>query len=262
MKVKFIKVWDYSKFGYVKFIILQVEETDYFLTEANFNPGYKFIIQAMYNRVGAAGGHNFNVYHGNRVRNISQKIETTEADVLGFYLQNVSNIYDAPEELNTENIWDVVLTDRYSRVDEDEIDDIEYLENNVYKVLTTSIYESSQELTDNLINTLNSLNDSKYNSGLNIDEIKEMIHESNERLERWGVDLKKTSRTIKFLLIDKNNFEVINSKSSSKNESIIADYLWLPCEELPIGMWNKVVEVNEGYSFERFFNHNEENINI
>lgn len=128
MKSKFVKVWDDHRFGYVKYIVLEVEENDKFLTEANFNPGYKFIIQALYHHVGAAGGHEFNPYYGERVRKISRKIESTEADVLGFYLQNVNDIYDIPDTLYTEKIWNVVRTDHDHEEDNYDVEDC-------YKVL-------------------------------------------------------------------------------------------------------------------------------
>lgn len=139
MKTKFIKVWDNRRFGYMNYIVLQVEKNDKFLLEAHFNPGYKFIIQAVYNNVGAAGGNEFNPYYGERVREISRKIDSTEADVLGFYLQNVDNIYDIPNTLYTENIWNVVYTDHYKDNDDDDYDT-----ENCYKVLISSIFDTDR----------------------------------------------------------------------------------------------------------------------
>ncbi len=73
MKTKFVNVWDNIRFGYIGFIVLQVEETDKFLVEKNFNPGYKFIIQAWYNHVGATGGHTFIPSHRESVQEKSVK---------------------------------------------------------------------------------------------------------------------------------------------------------------------------------------------
>ncbi|MBV7271638.1 hypothetical protein JMF89_04080 [Clostridiaceae bacterium UIB06] len=138
MKNRFVKVWDDRRFGYMKYIVLEVEKNDKFLLEAGFDPGYKFIIQAVYDRVGAAGGHEFNPYYGERVRKISHKINSTEADVLGFYLQNVDNIYDIPNTLYTENIWNVVRTDGYCEEDDD------YDAENCYKVLLASLLDTNK----------------------------------------------------------------------------------------------------------------------
>ena len=35
MKTKFVNVWDNRRWGYIGYIILQVEESDIFLTEKN-----------------------------------------------------------------------------------------------------------------------------------------------------------------------------------------------------------------------------------
>lgn len=131
MKSKFIRVWDDYRFGYFNFIVLQVEEYDVFLLKAGLNVGYKIIVNAQHKFVGAAGGNSFNPYYGERVRKVSGKIDSTEADVLGFYLTNINDIYDMPEELYTEEFWDVVRTDSYSQ-DKDEIDF-----ENCYKCLIT-----------------------------------------------------------------------------------------------------------------------------
>jgi hypothetical protein len=131
MKTKFIKVWDDLRFGYLNFIVLQVEETDKFLIQSGLNVGYKIIVQAYPKYVGAAGGNNFNPYYNKRVRNISKILDSTEADVLGFYLNNINDIYEIPEELYTEEFWNVVRTDSYSQ-DKDEIDF-----ENCYKCLIT-----------------------------------------------------------------------------------------------------------------------------
>ncbi|MED3554291.1 hypothetical protein [Cytobacillus praedii] len=248
MKTKFIKVWDDQKFGYVKFIILQVEETDKFLTDANFNPGYKFIVQALYNNVGAAGGYNFNAYHGNRTRNLSKKINTTEADVLGFYLQNVPDIHKAPDELHTEKIWDVVRTNNFSK------EDLNNNDENCYKVLITSIYENSQELFDNTLKALNNLEGNDYFDNLDLEALRKKLKDDYKWLENIGVNHREPTRHVKLALIHKDTLKEVSCRSSS-TESIIADYLWLPNDELPYNLWPEIVNLNEGYSLMCIYNH-------
>lgn len=255
MKVKFVKVWDDLKFGYVKHIILQVEESDTFLTEENFNPGYKFIISAVYHGVGAAGGHDFNPYHGNRVRDISQKIDYTESDVLGFYLQKVKNIYDIPEELHTNSFWDVVRTDGYGDRDK------ELYENNdmYYKVLHTSIYDL-KELYTKLLDMQNEKGGLLKEKGIDLEAI---INEHEKWDERLNIIYKKTGnnsetrKSIKFAIINKESLVIVNDKWSTSNDGIIADYLWCPYEELPDYLWGKVQEKNE-ISLDRIYKLNED----
>jgi hypothetical protein len=121
MKTKFVNVWDDRRWGYVGFIVLQVEETDKFLVEKNFNPGYKFVIQACYNHVGAAGGHTFIPSYGEGIQKKSRKIETNEADVFGVYLSNIKDIYDIPDELDTKNFWGIMNTKREDGKEDEEI---------------------------------------------------------------------------------------------------------------------------------------------
>jgi hypothetical protein len=142
MKVKFVKVWDDLRWGYVKHIVLQVEPSDTFLTEENFNPGYKFIITAQYKQVGAAGGHSFNPYYGERVRKVSRAIDATESDVLGFYLTQIKDIYDIPQELYTDTFWGVVRTDGYGK--EGDREELYSDSGSYYKVLHTGIYNSDE----------------------------------------------------------------------------------------------------------------------
>lgn len=130
MKSKFVTVKNDSHLGYGHFIVLQVEETDKKLLDAGLNVGYKIIINARHKMVGAAGGNEFIPSHGSRTRDVSKKIDTTEADVLGFYLTSVKNIYDIPDELDTESFWDIVFTDRN---EDDQIDD--FANECYYKVL-------------------------------------------------------------------------------------------------------------------------------
>lgn len=130
MKSKFVTVKNKSHMGYGNFIVLQVEETDKKLLDVGLNVGYKIIINASNKMVGAAGGNEFIPSHGSRTRKVSKKIDTTEADVLGFYLTSVKNIYDIPDELDTESFWDIVLTDCNN---DDQIDD--FTNDYYYKVL-------------------------------------------------------------------------------------------------------------------------------
>lgn len=141
MKSKFVTVKNDSHWGYSHFIVLQVEETDKKLLDAGLNVGYKIIINARHKMVGAAGGNEFIPSHGSRTRKVSMKIDTTEADVLGFYLTSVKNIYDIPDELDTESFWDIVITDLYL---DDQIDD--FTNDGYYKVL----YDGREHIGSNI----------------------------------------------------------------------------------------------------------------
>lgn len=141
MKSKFVTVKNDSYGGYGHFIVLQVEETDKKLLDAGLNVGYKIIINARHKMVGAAGGNEFIPSHGSRTRKVSKKIDTTEADVLGFYLTSVKNIYDIPDELDTESFWDIVFTDW--NID-DQIDD--FTNDGYYKVL----YDGREHIGSNI----------------------------------------------------------------------------------------------------------------
>lgn len=141
MKSKFVTVKNDSHGGYGHFIVLQVEETDKKLLDAGLNIGYKIIINARHKMVGAAGGNEFIPSHGSKTRKVSKKIDTTEADVLGFYLTSVKNIYDIPDELDTESFWDIVFTDW----DKDgQIDD--FTNDCYYKVL----YDGQEHIGSNI----------------------------------------------------------------------------------------------------------------
>lgn len=141
MKSKFVTVKNDSHWGYGHFIVLQVEETDKKLLDAGLNIGYKIIINARHKMVGAAGGNEFIPSHGSRTRKVSKKIDTTEADVLGFYLTSVKNIYDIPDVLDTESFWDIVFTDW----DKDgQIDD--FTNDCYYKVL----YDGQEHIGSNI----------------------------------------------------------------------------------------------------------------
>lgn len=250
MKFKFIKVWDDLKYGYVKFIILQVEESDKFLTESYFNPGYKFIIQAIYNKVGAVGGHEFNPYYGSKVRDISQKIDTTEADVLGFYLQNVNDVNEIPDELYTENIWKVL----YTAADSDKEE--EYFSEDCFKVLLINKYENLREIHDNLLAAISAIEKPGRTIDTDYSDIKKMIEHNNKI---FSDKLDEPSRDIYFLIIDKKTLKVIDYyRNYTEPNEAIAKYLWNVSEELPDRLLDEVIQVNENYYNLRLFNFNKD----
>lgn len=251
MKVKFVNVWDGSRLGYVKHIVLQVEESDTFLTEANFDPGYKFIITAVYHNVGAAGGHNFNPYHGNRARKLSRIIDYTESDVLGFYLDKVTDIYDIPQNLYTDTFWDVARTDGH---DERSREELYSNSDSYFKVLHTGIY-SFKELSAKLLDIADEL------KGELSEEVKGIV----VRNERWMERMSELSafsgkrgrpaeerKSIRLAIIDKNSLECVSDGWSTSAQTIVADYLWCPCDELPESIWEQVSEKNE-WSFQRIY---------
>ena len=251
MKTKFVQVWDDMKLGYVKFIILQVEETDTFLTSANFNPGYKFIVEASYKRVGAAGGHEFNPYYGNRVREVSKKIDSTEADVLGFCLGNVDDIYDIPDELYTKPFWNVVRTDNY-RDKDGYIDDDSY--ENCYKAIITTGTTTIEE-TINRSRKAIELMPEIYteNQDVQLSDLCKSIDKFERECKRLDADFNKETKYLKLIFIDKETLEIVGGKSSSYQQGIVSNYLWLPYEELPLNLWSEVKENNEDYYFYRIY---------
>lgn len=242
MKTKFVNVWDNIRFGCIGFIVLQVEETDKFLVEKNFNPGYKFVIQALYNRVGAAGGHTFIPSYGEGVQKKSRKIETNEADVFGLYLSNIKDIYDIPDELDPKNFWGITNTKR----DEDEDEEIEYPCDEYYKVAykrqimsfnqIASLFEKSNDLRRKVIS----------------DELLDDIQNSNRKLQnkmiQMGADLNQESLQVYYGYVNKKNLElkgVYWQIGTNSNESVIDKYLWIPNDEMPKEIWDEVKLVNE-----------------
>lgn len=242
MKVKFVKVWDTHKFGYVKFIVLQVEESDKFLTESNFNPGYKFIVQAIYNRVGASGGHKFNpFYFENQVKDASVTINTNEAEVLGFYLSNVENVHDIPTDLYTDNIWKVLYTSR----DYEEQPEEFYDPNKCYKVL---LINNETTLRRNLDSLLDFVENPPQISSDILKEL-DLVAMKNSLLkdkEKYKDTLDKPIRNINMVIVDKRSLKIVDSYSSiTSPNNAIAEYLWHESEELPNNLFERVCEVNE-----------------
>ena len=242
MKIKFVKVWDNFKFGYVKFIILQVEECDKFLTESNFNPGYKFIIQAIYNRVGASGGYKFNPYYfEEKVKDSSVAINSTEAEVLGFYLNNIDDVHEIPNDLYTDNMWKVLYT---SMDFEDQTED-NYDASICYKVLLINNDTTFRKDLDFLIDFLEE--DNQRNSDIfkeaNLITFKESLLRDKEK---YKDTLDEPIRRIKMLIVNKRDFKIVDSYSSitSPNDAI-ARYLWHESEEFPSILFEKLNEVNE-----------------
>ncbi|GGH10091.1 hypothetical protein [Paenibacillus segetis] len=250
MKVKFVKVWDDTRFGYVKHIVLQVEESDTFLTDANFNPGYKIIISAVYHHVGAAGGHNFNPYHGNRVTDLSSKIDFTESDVLGFYLNKVKDIHEMPEELYTDSFWNVVRTDSYGEIHRVFDDDW----NSYYKVLHTNKF-SFEELRAKL-SSINTKSNLFEESGIDIESFFDKQQEWMNRLDKTS-GRTNNKKNINYAIIDKQSLEICSDTWSTSSQRTIADYLWCPCDELPEFLWEQVQNKNE-MSLNRIFRLNED----
>ncbi|SPF46638.1 conserved hypothetical protein [Candidatus Desulfosporosinus infrequens] len=247
MKAKFVKVWDNRRFGYIPFIVLQVEETDTFLTKANFNPGYKFVIQALYSHVGAAGGHKFNpFYYKESVQDRSQKIETNEADALGFYLGNIDNIHNIPDNLYTEKFWDAVWTSQELKDEEYEGDE------DYYKLLLTTGISSMAMSISELDGVLANLQTMESPIFKNTSEIVEALTAANnsmrERYKQMGWDIDEKSQVVKCLVVDKNDLSVINAWCATGNNITIADYLWLPFDEMPLDVFHEFNKVNEDYS--------------
>lgn len=249
MKAKIVKVWDDSEFGSIMFIVLQVEECDRALTSRNFDPGYKIIVQAIYHKVGAAGGHEFIPYYDTRVSEVSQKIDTVEADVLGFYLNSVKDIYEIPSELHTRDFWRVSRTAR-----EAEDEDYETRPDSCYKLLLVNGH-SLQERTDSLFEALDYLGSHDVLEGMagQYSDISVALRKSNEDMEKrlniGEVERKKRRKDMRLVFINKESLEEMGCMRTSAKRTI-AEYLWLPHEELPREKWEDFIGT---HNFERVY---------
>lgn len=254
MKAKFVKVWDDSNCGYVNFIILQVEESDTFLTEARFNPGYKFIIEATYKRVGAAGGNKFSTYPDNHVRKLSKKIDSTEADVLGFCINKAEDIYDIPDELHTESFWDVV------RCNYDNYNDYnDFEEDCYYKAIISSEEISLNERFNKLKEiTKYSNENSDFLETIDLEKIIEINDNLEKNFKMINSNFDEKHRRIYLLFIDKKTLKIESNSYCTNQNSKIADYLWLQNEELPLDLWVNVQKINDGYDFYKIYNLNKD----
>lgn len=240
MKCKFVKVWDSSRMGRVGFIILQVEECDTFLTEANFHPGYKFIIQASYHNVGAAGGYRFIPHYHESARETSQKLNTVESDLLGFYLSYVDDIYDLPEDLYTDNSWDTIYT-----VPKDHgrkgFDSEHY-----YKALILQHLPDFNRMYEALASVEPDLRDSVFGSETAHAEFMEMTDRMADSLKEWGHNPDEERVRLIILFIRKDSLKIEHADyviSHSDGKSIIAKYLWLPNEAISQDCW-KIVQAH------------------
>lgn len=271
MKLKIIKVWDDLEFGSIPFIVLQVEECDKLLIERNFEPGYKFIVQALYHQVGAAGGYKFNPYQGGRVRAQSEKMDSTEGDVLGFYLNDISNIYDIPSELHTKDFWGVVRTDGCGMHEIDE--ECGTNEDECYKVL----FEWDNPSLEEQINNFREINefwiqhqdehkkllglhkevygfdedtDKDLCASLDMSHIIEKLEDEKKAKLAKGIDITKPEREahVRVALVNKETLKVVTWEEMTDRRSVIAKYLWFPHDELPKDLWGKFIGVNEDYS--------------
>lgn len=241
MKSKFVKVWDRSRGGWVKFIVLQVEKTDTFLVEANFNPGYKFIIQATYHQVGATGGHTFIPAYGEGVTKTSKTISAMEGEVLGFYLSKINDIYDVPDDLYTDNFWSITETRQIAR-DINDYDNEDY-----YKVLISSHIMSFMYMK----NCLESLTDEEADDILGTgmyQKLKDTNRDMQNNLNQIGADLERECDRLELAFINKKTHELAFSEQyygENSDKNLIAKYLWLPNDELPLELWKKVTELND-----------------
>lgn len=250
MKSKIVNVWDQRRFGQVCFIVLQVEETDRELRKWNFNTGYKFIIQALYKQVGATGGHEFIPAYGTRTQDTSCKMNTVEGDVLGFYLSSVKDIYDIPDELYTENFWNIVYTDNKK---EKKYDNDKYYKtlfcnhiksfNERKKELNQLFEKDSSGRLNNLLESINAAMDDQEEKFKMLDTdfstifkgMKETLEKDEERFKRIGGNLDESYDKYSICFIDKETLEIIETTryGTNDNEETIAEYNWLPNDVIP-----------------------------
>ncbi|URN93090.1 MAG: hypothetical protein NAG76_14725 [Candidatus Pristimantibacillus lignocellulolyticus] len=245
MKIKFVNVWDNRRWGYIGFIVLQVEETDKFLTEKNFNPGYKFVIQALYNHVGAAGGHTFIPSHRQGIQEKSRKIDTNEADVLGLYLSNIKDIYDIPDDLYTKNFWGIMNTKREDNKDDTEL---ECPCDEYYKVVFKREIKSFNHMAS-LFEKPSDLLNEIFDDDL-INSIQNSTRKLRNEMIRMGADLNEESFRVYYGYVNKKTLEIKNvywQLGTRSNEGVINKYLWTPNDEMPRELWDEVKRINEDH---------------
>lgn len=292
MKCKVVKVYDDLRFGRIPYIILEVEESDKLLRELYFEPGYRFVIQAVNHHVGAAGGCHFKLEYGMGVQEVSRKIQYNEADVLGNYLEDVKDIYDVPECLYTEKIWDVLWYPELINRREEwyENTDLESCYKIFIETVPESIFETYQKIKEAKeglkeleINNINSTYDefliekeskiddidNTYDEGLiekeietndigdTYDKFLTMMEGTTEKLKNVGFDTNEKYKNHVVLLVDKETLKIVNSHSTlSQYEEDYAEYLWLPCEEISNEDWEKVkicnYDENDEFPYRRY----------
>ncbi|MGO4500488.1 hypothetical protein AB4114_31955 [Paenibacillus sp. 2RAB27] len=243
MKTKFVNVWDNRSWGYIGFIVLQVEDTDKFLTEKNFNPGYKFVIQAWYSHVGAAGGHTFIPSHREGIQEKSRKIDTNEADVFGLYLSNIKDIYDIPDDLYTKNFWGIMNT---KREDDQEDEELECPSDEYYKVAFKRQSKSFNQMAS-LLEKQNDFRNEIF-SYEELNDLQNIISESRNKMIQMGADLNQESLQVYYGFVHKKTLELKNvywALGTDGNERVIDKYLWTLNDEMPREIWDDVKRTNE-----------------
>ncbi|WP_156487430.1 hypothetical protein [Neobacillus novalis] len=235
--MKMIKVRSGEGFSLIRYIILQVEETDTIFHGSYYKPGYKIIIECAGTGLAASGGYEFNPFFGTSVTNRSMKITSNEANVLGFHIQNVIDIEELPDEMDVDKFWNLVYSSAARpRSDvkewiEQAIEDGTLIEGRTY--LKVLFQQDSKVDMDDEINKL-------LNSDLTI-----APHISNSLKTMKSFFSKQEDRDpiYQFGIIDSETKEILMQKSTT-GKSIIADYLWCVFDPIPPEHWDIIKEKN------------------
>lgn len=264
MKMKYITVASDGGWGAVKHIILQVEDTDTFITSNGIDPGYKIIIDCTKHHFSAAGGHTFNPYHNESARKKSRTLSENESDVLGFYLSQVDDIDSLPDKIESKKFWNVVFSNSKRNHEEDCFDTfcerIDNMYNNTheldfskkyYKVLYTDKvqYKTLRNVLDNAKNYTSMI--SEFNDDLS-EQILKALKETEERSQRIGTLDSELKPAIYFSIIDSETYKEVDRYWCNHSDKTIADYLWCQFDELPLEEWDKYEDKNDLYSYKPY----------
>jgi len=237
MKMKMIKVRSGEGFSLIRYIILQVEETDTIFHGSYYKPGYKIIIECAGTGLAAAGGYEFNPYYGTSVTNRSMKITSNEANVLGFHIQNSNDIDELPDEMDVDKFWDLVYSSgTSSRSDVKRWIDEAYEDGTLIeeKPYLKVVYQTDPNV--DMENEISKL----LNSDFSIDPL---ITDSLKDIKNFYSKNQDRNPMYTLGIIDPDTEEILMQKSTTGN-SIIADYLWCIFDPLPPELWGVIKKKN------------------
>lgn len=255
MKMKYVNISSDRGFGIVKHIVLQIEETDTFITSSGIDPGYKILIDCTKHRISATGGHTFNPYHGESALKKSRKMDANESDILGFYVGNVKDIDLLPDEIDYDMFNDLVFTsyrgeDETPRSFAEEIENLYSLKNKLdhdkkyLKVIygNKQKYNSVREMFDEVkmaIDKLSTMNND------DVPEIKALINSGEHFFDEKGFLEKKPKVQVNFGIVESESLLQIHDFWSTNSKSIVADYIWCRFDALPQEKWTEFSKKND-----------------
>lgn len=130
MQIKYFHAEDDSTATGINYAVLKIEEVDsHFFSKVGLGSGTKIILEFAGCRVAASCGNDFTPwYYENSVRDRSQKIECYLSDLVGLYLNSVSDLREIPD-----------------KIDFKEIAELSRINNNAYLNIKTEIEKSYEK---------------------------------------------------------------------------------------------------------------------